>query len=354
MSKRKRFEQDREEDLRDFEDLDDEAARRFKDKHSLDSDEEDENTGKYDILDEDDIEGQEDGTMDFDGEIQITPFNMKEELEEGHFDKQGMYIHDKKQGIKDSWIENIDWVKIKERTKKDENDDDESDEETPLDETEIYKELLNLLKPGETILKALRRLGAKGEKLSASQRLKLKKQKVELKDVQSEEDKINFEKLTELANRLISNGNMDAYELTCEKLNFLVTKATKSSEDSRTVIPEGIDDDDALDMFADSIDSKKGEKSVKFSEETKSDVVGKSETKEDKGGGGDSKEDSNEVKWEYKWENEDKEEIHGPYTSQQMCDWAEEDYFPDGVFVRKVGADGQFYNSKRIDFELYT
>ncbi|CAG2230311.1 CD2BP2 [Mytilus edulis] len=90
MSKRKRFEQDREEDLRDFEDLDDEAARRFKDKHSLDSDEEDENTGKYDILDEDDIEGQEDGTMDFDGEIQITPFNMKEELEEGHFDKQGI------------------------------------------------------------------------------------------------------------------------------------------------------------------------------------------------------------------------------------------------------------------------
>lgn len=188
-------------------------------------------------------------------------------------------------GIKDSWIENIDWVKIKERAKKDENDDDdESDEETPLDETQIYKELLELLKPGETILKALRRLGAKGEKLSASQRLKLKKQKVELKDVQSEEDKINFEKLTELANRLISNGNMDAYELTCEKLNFLVTKATKSSEDSRTVIPEGIDDDDALDMFADSIDSKKEEKSVKFSEETKSDIVGKSaETKEDKG-----------------------------------------------------------------------
>ena len=35
--------------------------------------------------------------MDFDGEIQITPFNMKEELEEGHFDKQGMYIYDNKQ-----------------------------------------------------------------------------------------------------------------------------------------------------------------------------------------------------------------------------------------------------------------
>lgn len=72
------------------------------------------------------------------------------------------------------------------------------------------------------------------------------------------------------------------------------------------------------------------------------------------GGGGDTKESPNEVMWEYKWENEDKEEIHGPYTSQQMCDWTEEDYFPDGVLVRKVGAEGQFYNSKRIDFELYT
>ena len=27
--------------------------------------------------------------------MQITPFNMKEEMEEGHFDKNGMYIFDK-------------------------------------------------------------------------------------------------------------------------------------------------------------------------------------------------------------------------------------------------------------------
>jgi hypothetical protein len=35
-----------------LEDLDDDAARRFKEKHSLDSDEEDENTEKYDIMHE--------------------------------------------------------------------------------------------------------------------------------------------------------------------------------------------------------------------------------------------------------------------------------------------------------------
>lgn len=59
MSKRKRAEVEKrfQEDLRDLEDLDDETARRFKEKHSLDSDEEDDNTGKYEILNEDDIEG---------------------------------------------------------------------------------------------------------------------------------------------------------------------------------------------------------------------------------------------------------------------------------------------------------
>jgi hypothetical protein len=45
--------------IKDLEDLDDDAARRFKEKHSLDSDEEDENTEKYDIMHEDDIEGFE-------------------------------------------------------------------------------------------------------------------------------------------------------------------------------------------------------------------------------------------------------------------------------------------------------
>jgi len=62
MSKRKRTENDVEvadEFIKDLEDLDDDAARRFKEKHSLDSDEEDENTGKYDIMHEDDIEGFE-------------------------------------------------------------------------------------------------------------------------------------------------------------------------------------------------------------------------------------------------------------------------------------------------------
>ena len=30
-----------------------------------------------------------------------------------------------------------------------------------------------------------------------------------------------------------------------------------------------------------------------------------------------------EVSWEYKWENKDEAEVHGPFTSKQMAEWAE-------------------------------
>ena len=30
-----------------------------------------------------------------------------------------------------------------------------------------------------------------------------------------------------------------------------------------------------------------------------------------------------EVSWEYKWENKDDAEVHGPFTSKQMAEWAE-------------------------------
>jgi len=62
-----------------------------------------------------------------------------------------------------------------------------------------------------------------------------------------------------------------------------------------------------------------------------------------------------EEMWEYKWEDKNDAEIHGPFTSLQMLQWTNDDYFPDGVYVRKTSSapDGAFYSSRRIDFELY-
>lgn len=33
---------------------------------------------------------------------------------------------------------------------------------------------------------------------------------------------------------------------------------------------------------------------------------------------------SEDVSWVYKWENKDDAEVHGPFTSKQMAEWAEE------------------------------
>lgn len=40
-------------------------------------------------------------------------------------------------------------------------------------------------------------------------------------------------------------------------------------------------------------------------------------------GGASSTSKLNEVSWEYKWENTDEAEVHGPFTSKQMAEWAE-------------------------------
>lgn len=63
---------------------------------------------------------------------------------------------------------------------------------------------------------------------------------------------------------------------------------------------------------------------------------------------------TDEVMWEYRLKNEDGAEIHGPHSSQDMEEWTDENRFPDGVFVRKVGSGSDFYSSRRIDFGLYT
>lgn len=63
------------------------------------------------------------------------------------------------------------------------------------------------------------------------------------------------------------------------------------------------------------------------------------------------------VKWEFKLtNNEDDTKFFGPFTSAQMLEKSEQGEFKDtGVWCRKVGDQStSFYNSKRIDFDLYT
>ena len=64
---------------------------------------------------------------------------------------------------------------------------------------------------------------------------------------------------------------------------------------------------------------------------------------------------SDTIQWEYKWEDNDSCEIHGPFSTTQMIEWKDSDYFKDGAFVRKVeNSTDSWYKVNRIDFDLYT
>lgn len=92
--------------------------------------------------------------------------------------------------------------------------------------------------------------------------------------------------------------------------------------------------------------------------------------------------DDGQAKFVYKWEDSPDAEIHGPFSASNMLQWQQQGFFgANGVFCREVGKvwrgfpfpttatpvppphpqpsrpfaiQTEFYNSKRIDFDLYT
>ena len=148
---------------------------------------------------------------------------------------------------------------------------DSDDEFPPLDQKSVYQEILGFMQSGETIAKALRRLGGnKGKTMSASQRWKAKKQKVANEkagdDEKEVENKEKMLKLTGLADKCVQDGIMDIYEMTYEKLNYELRSMDEEKKRVRFDVPSNVDDDDALDMFADDFDKKQDTNSEKSKE----------------------------------------------------------------------------------------
>ncbi|KAF7998017.1 hypothetical protein HCN44_009415 [Aphidius gifuensis] len=310
-------------------------------KHSLDSDEDDDEAvnENYNILDEQEIEGAEDGPMASEANVGFTAFNMKEEMEEGHFDKDGHYLFKKDKEVRDNWLDDIDWVKIKPRSDaetKNENEkgladsdsDDDVDENITFDPSTLYKEILDFLKPGETVTKALCRLGKGKKKISSAERWKRKK--AGLSEIDENSEKII--KLTELANELLSRtGNMDIYQDSYESIKHKVDQANKQDLNNTE-----------LDMYADDFDSKEQGKldEPSTSNQTDDDNIKKNLLEQP-------------TSWELKWSQNDDAEVNGPHTTEQMFAWANEGYFKDKGWVRRTGQNGQFYTASRVDFEIY-
>ncbi|XP_030384362.1 CD2 antigen cytoplasmic tail-binding protein 2 homolog [Scaptodrosophila lebanonensis] len=292
-------------------------------KHTLDSDEEDSDDYQRDNLNDSDIEGGEDGDAKVEGDVKITPFNMREELQEGHFDTNGHYHWNKETQIKDSWLDNIDWVKVEDGKKlpnfsKEQDSTENELEIISFNKSIVFAKMLEYMKPGETVQMALQRLGKQRPKLSTVERLKRKK--AGLIDIETQK----ISELTELANNILSKtGNMDIYQETYEQITDRLVDLPSTSK-----APQD-------DMYADDFEEKekirlKAEKPLKKSEE---DVK------------------PNVVMWEFKWKQDD-EELQGPFNTEKMFNWSQGNYFKSGVYVRKVG-ESNFYSSKRIDFDLY-
>lgn len=319
-------------------------------KNSLDSDEDDDeiNEDAYNIMNEDEFEGTEDGPSAPETNVGFTAFNMKEELEEGHFDKDGHYLWNKDKQIKDNWLDNIDWVQIKpgsttdvqKNVKSNESHglgDSDSDSDTGdimFDPIPLYKQILEFLKPGETVSKTLCRLGKGKKKLTTAERWKRKKEQ----KTNDEEDpnSVSITKLTELANELLTRtGNMDIYQESYEQIKKKIDNGNKHANPSKQ--------EAELDMYADDFDEKEKAKL----DDTNNDKTTEATSAEE------STSLTEDITWNLKWSQDEDAEIHGPYTTQQMHTWAKEGYFKKGAWVKRTGQQNQFYNAARVDFELY-
>lgn len=128
---------------------------------------------------------------------------------------------------------------------------------------QLTEAVVELLKPGETVATALRRLGGLGGR---------KKGKLREESEPTEENKRDagkLDRLTALADRLVGSGMFEIYQQTYEKLGYLM-KSMSSKRPAVGKITSGDEEEgDELDMFADKFDETLSGKSEDKEEEDK-------------------------------------------------------------------------------------
>ncbi|XP_010690483.2 uncharacterized protein LOC104904011 [Beta vulgaris subsp. vulgaris] len=167
--------------------------------------------------------------------IQLEPFNLEREREEGYFDEAGNfveYVPEKEE--KDAWLDSLAMdPTLADRVSTIPNNDDEEQELSSDDVGKIKRRIASVLEPGETVLQALKRLKGSNDK------------KVKM----SPETKCVFDQLTEDAMRLMETGDYNVYH---EEREVFEREAEgyEALARARNNVVSGIGDD-AMDMFAD-------------------------------------------------------------------------------------------------------
>jgi CD2 antigen cytoplasmic tail-binding protein 2 len=145
--------------------LGDIEGQEFGDKSGSDVD-----SGDAEPEDEDDAERKKKAGMGF----ELSSFNMREEMEEGKFTEDGSYVRSfDPHGVHDRWMEGLDDKEIRLARRRKRQQERQQKERIMAEERELEesggkgaleKELLGMLKKGETVLEALQRLGARAKK----------------------------------------------------------------------------------------------------------------------------------------------------------------------------------------------
>ncbi|KQJ90051.1 CD2 antigen cytoplasmic tail-binding protein 2 isoform X2 [Brachypodium distachyon] len=130
--------------------------------------------------------------------IQIEPFNLEQEREEGYFDENGNFVEFARgNDMKDAWLDNVEVdTKYAEKVQKKKDKEEEFQDLSSDDIGVIKRRIANMLEPAETIIQALKRL----KNTSTDQRGKM-----------TEGTKRIFDELTEAAMKLMENGEYNVY-----------------------------------------------------------------------------------------------------------------------------------------------
>ncbi|KZT09523.1 uncharacterized protein LAESUDRAFT_646839 [Laetiporus sulphureus 93-53] len=237
---------------------------------------------------------------------ELSSFNMREEMEEGKFAADGTYVRTfDPHAAHDRWMEGLDEKEIKKARQNHRQREREQREKQKAEERELQqlgskedmeKELVGMLKKGETVLEALQRLGTQARKNGTQKkRYPSKKRKDDLETDTMQVDKTpkalsGIDHITHLASMLMSLGDIDIYSRTYEEL----VRAVRSSG---KVDPEWVPP-------------------------------------------------SADVKYEYKWAVPNTSgpdgQVFGPFSEDEVQAWYKAGYFGtsgENVMVKKVGGE---------------
>ncbi|KAF8478591.1 hypothetical protein DFH94DRAFT_750907 [Russula ochroleuca] len=253
--------------------------------------------------DEDDAERRRKAGMGY----EMSSFNMREEMEEGKFSADGMYVRNfDPHALHDRWMDGLGEREIKLARKRKRRQEKAQMEKMRAEERElellggkeaVEREVLAMLKKGETVLEALQRLGARSKQSKAkplssatSRTAKASSQDSHTATDKRQDSLTDVEQLTHLASTLLSLGDTDIYSRTYEELVRSVRSAGKVD---RSWVPPSAD-----------------------------------------------------VKYEYKWNVPDSTggqgQVFGPYGEEEMQSWYKASYFGltgEKVKVRPVGGE---------------